>query len=74
MISKSYLAEQENFLGDKKLLLFYGQNFGLKDDFKKKISKIFNKSSIKNLDQDDVLKDQEQFFSDLFNISLGIGF
>ena len=70
MISKSYLAEQENFLGDKKLLLFYGQNFGLKDDFKRKISKIFNKSSIKNLDQDDVLKDQEQFFSELFNISL----
>ena len=70
MIVKSYLAEQEKFLLDKKLLLFYGQNLGLKDDFKSKIRKTFNKSSIQNLTQDDVLKDRENFFSNLFNISL----
>ena len=38
MIYKSYLAEQsKSFLTENKLVLFYGENLGLKNDFKKKI-------------------------------------
>ena len=38
MIFKSYLLEKdENFLNDKSFILFYGENNGLKKDFKDKI-------------------------------------
>ena len=36
MIYKSYLVEQDFNSLDKKFLLFYGENLGLKNDFKKK--------------------------------------
>ena len=36
MIIKSYLAENNKALFDSKLLLFYGENLGLLQDFKKK--------------------------------------
>ena len=38
MIFKSFLVEQNiNLLADKNLILFYGENLGLKNDFKKLI-------------------------------------
>ena len=36
MIYKSYLIEQKVSQLDNKLLLFYGENLGLKNDFKTK--------------------------------------
>ena len=38
MIFKSYLIEQNNNLNDKNILLFYGENIGLKNDLKNKIN------------------------------------
>ena len=37
MISKSYLLESNINQIDKNLILFYGENLGLKNDFKSKI-------------------------------------
>ncbi len=36
MIIKSYVAEKDHNLFNSNLLLFYGPNLGLKEDFKKK--------------------------------------
>ena len=36
MIYKSYFIEDNINLADKNLFLFYGENIGLKDEFKKK--------------------------------------
>ena len=38
MIIKSYILENNiNLINDKKIILFYGENEGLKDYFKKRI-------------------------------------
>ena len=39
MIIKNSLIDKKIFL-DKQILLFYGQNYGLKEEFKKEIKKI----------------------------------
>ena len=38
MIIKSYIAEQDKKIFTNKLLLIYGENIGLIEDFKKKLS------------------------------------
>ena len=70
MIYKSYLIEQNIELVDKKLFLFYGQNLGLKNDLKKKIRTFNDKAEIINLDQDEILKNDNNFLNDIYNISL----
>jgi DNA polymerase III subunit delta len=70
MIYKSYLIEQNIELIDKKLFLFYGQNLGLKNDLKKKIRTFNDKAEIINLDQDEILKNDNNFLNDIYNISL----
>ena len=40
MIIKSYLAEQNIKIIKNKYILFYGENLGLKNEFKKKIKMI----------------------------------
>ena len=70
MISKSYLVEQNHdFFNKNKSILFYGENLGLKNDFKKNISKSFTTKIIKK-SQEEILKNQELFFENIFNISL----
>lgn len=70
MIIKSYLAEQNHTGLDKKLLLFYGENLGLRNDFKR-ILKIKNHDSEKLIfNQEDILKDDNLFYSEINNISL----
>lgn len=70
MIFKSYLLEQNSGLDGKDFLLFYGENVGLKNEFKNKI-KINNKNSeIVRFNQEDILKSEENFFSEMLNISL----
>ena len=48
MISKSYLIEQDkDFLIKNKSVLFYGENLGLKNDFKRSVLEIFKGKVIK---------------------------
>ena len=70
MISKSYLVEQDiNFLKNNKSILFYGENLGLKNDFKKNISSFFQVKIIK-WSQEDIQKKQNIFFEEILNESL----
>jgi DNA polymerase-3 subunit delta len=70
MIYKSYLAEQsKSFLTENKLVLFYGENLGLKNDFKKKIFHSF-KDKIIRKNQEEILKNKGNFFEEVLNVSL----
>ena len=61
MIIKSYLLEQDiKLLFDKNLFLFYGENLGLKNDFKNLIKLSSPDYKIININQDEVIKNQEK--------------
>tara|TARA_B100001057_G_scaffold497693_1_gene602528 strand:- start:1267 stop:2247 length:981 start_codon:yes stop_codon:yes gene_type:complete len=68
MIYKSYIVEQNISGLDKNIFLFYGENLGLKNDFKKKIKEL-DKNLI-SYSQEEILKDEEKFYREVFNISL----
>ena len=51
MIYKSYLIEQNINLLDKKIFLFYGENLGLKNEFKQKIKVKSKETEIINFSQ-----------------------
>ena len=70
MIYKSYLVEGDINLINQSFVLLYGENFGLKNDLKKKIKETNQKSEIFNLSQDDAIKNTEKFYNDIFNVSL----
>ena len=67
---KSYLLENNIDLLKNNLVLFYGENLGLKNDLKNKIKHNNKDASFINFDQEDVLKDKEQFFTEILNLSL----
>ena len=71
MQHKSYLIENNICNLKENLVLFYGENLGLKNDFKKKI-RILNKDQyeIVNLTQDEVLNNNSFLFTEVTNISL----
>ena len=62
MIYKSYQVEQNINLIKEKLVLIYGENLSLIDDLKSSIKVSQNNLEIISYFQDDVLKNQEQFF------------
>ena len=69
MIYKSYLIEQNINLLDKNLFLFYGENLGLKNEFKDKIKFQNNNAEIINFSQDDIINNIDNFFNTfIFNI------
>ena len=70
MIFKSYQIEQNLELIDKDLILFYGENLGLQNEFKKLIRKKKRDSEIILLNQEDIIKNKKFFFNELFNDSL----
>ena len=71
MIFKSFLVEQNiNLLADKNLILFYGENLGLKNDFKKLIKFNAPENRILNFNQEEIIKNQERFMSEISNLSL----
>jgi DNA polymerase-3 subunit delta len=70
MIYKSYLIEQNINLIDKNLFLFYGENLGLKNELKDKIKFQNKNAEIINLSQDDIINNIDNFFNEIFNISL----
>lgn len=70
MIYKSYLIEQNINLIDKNLFLFYGENLGLQNDLKKKIRNNNKDKLFLNFSQEEILKNEDQFFNEIMNISL----
>ena len=66
---KSYILE-ENFNPIEKIFLFYGENFGLKNEFKKKIKAKYKNSKIVNYYQDEIIKDETIFLNKVNNFSL----
>jgi DNA polymerase-3 subunit delta len=70
MIYKSYLIEQNINALDKNKTLFYGENLGLKNEFKNKIKKNNKDAEIINFTQEEIFKNTEIFFNEIINISL----
>ena len=70
MIAKSFIIEKDINTLNSNLILFYGENLGLKNFFKKKL-KIIEKS-IKTLvySQDEIVKNAEIIFTEVLNKSL----
>ena len=67
---KSYIIENDIDSIKSKIVLFYGENLGLKDSFKKKIKLNNHKAIVKHYTQEEILKNLEKFFEEFFNISL----
>ena len=70
MIYKSYLVEQNINLLKENFILFYGENLGLKNDLKENIKLKNRDAEIIAFTQESVLSNEENFFSEIFNISL----
>lgn len=70
MIIKSYLAEADFKKFNYKIMLIYGENLGLKQEFKNKIKSEYNQVEIFEYNQDEIFGAQEKIFVNLFNISL----
>ena len=70
MIYKSYILEKNINLLKNHVALFYGENLGLKDDFKNLIKEKYLNSEFINFQQDEMLKNETLFFNELNNISL----
>jgi DNA polymerase III subunit delta len=71
MIFKSFLVEQNiNLIADKNLILFYGENLGLKNDFKKLVQHSATENKLMNFSQEEIIKNQEKFLSEISNLSL----
>ena len=69
MIYKSYQLEKDISILKNNIDLFYGENIGLKNDIKKLINK-FKESEIIKYNQEEIIKDKEKFFKEVFNLSL----
>ena len=70
MIYKSYIIEQNINAFKNNIILFYGENLGMKNDFKDQIKKANNKIFIKKISQDEILANKNIFFSEILNESL----
>ena len=71
MIYKSYLIEQNlEAINKNKIFLFYGENEGLKEDFKKNIKLINKSKEIISLLSDDVIKNEDLLINEILNKSL----
>ena len=70
MIYKSYLLEKNIKLLKNQVTLFYGENSGLKKDFKDQIKQNYINSEFIDFYQDEILKNEKIFFNELNNISL----
>ena len=67
---KSYLAEQNIDILKNNFVLFYGENLGLKDEFKEKIKIKNHDGEIINFSQEDIVKNDEPFLNEILNVSL----
>ncbi len=70
MIYKSYVLEQNIGILKEKIVLFYGENLGLKNDFKAKITYHNKNSEILRYSQEELLKDKRILINEIANVSL----
>ena len=70
MIYKSYLIEKNINSIKENLVLFYGENFGIKKDFKEKIKHTNNNCDFLFYDQRNIIENSKILYSELFNTSL----
>ena len=71
MIFKSYILEQNIQSADNhKIFLFYGENQGLKKEFKEKLRTQNKNQEILNLFQDEIIKNKNVLISEVSNKSL----
>ncbi len=70
MIYKGYLIEQNISNLTKKIILFYGENIGLKDNFKQQLKENNHKSEIIIFNQEELLKNSDVFYNEINNKSL----
>lgn len=70
MIFKSYLVEQNIDILKDNMILFYGENSGLIDDFKEKLVVKNHNSKILKFNQEQLLKDKNILFNEIQNNSL----
>ena len=70
MIYKSYVVEKEIKNLQDRITLFYGENLGLKNDFKKLIRSLYKSSEILSFNLDEIMKDNNLFFNEINNTSL----
>ena len=70
MIFKSYLVEQNIDILKNNIVLFYGENIGIIEDFKEKLIFKNKNSEIIKLNQDQILKNENILFNEIQNNSL----
>ena len=70
MIHKSYLVEENLNILKNNLVLIYGENKGLIDDLKNKVSHKYKKNKILKFNQEDILANDNLFLNEINNISL----
>ena len=70
MIYKSYLIEGNLNKIKQKIILFYGENFGLKNTFKNEIKLINNQSEVLIFQQDEIKKNNKLLLNEINNDSL----
>lgn len=71
MVYKSYIIEQSITLAFKhKIFLFYGENEGLKKEFKEKIKKSSQELKILRLHQEEIIKNENVLTNEILNKSL----
>ena len=67
---KSYLLESNLNLIKENFFLFYGENLGLKNEFKKKLKAKFKEAEKISFTQEELLKDNKLFLREISNKSL----
>ena len=70
MIFRSYLVEENIDILKNNLALFYGQNDGLIEEFKNKISNYYKKFKVLRLTQEEILNNNDLLYDELSNLSL----
>jgi len=70
MIYKSYILEKNIENINENIFLFYGENTGLKDDFKKRVKLINKKAQFYNFTQEEIINNENIFYNEINNISL----
>ena len=71
MIFKSFVLEQnKKIFSELKCVLFYGENLGLKREFKNLIKNLNKNSESLNYFQEEIIKNPETFLNQVTNNSL----
>ena len=71
MIFKSYILEQNlSSISNINTLLFYGENIGLKKEFKEQLKEQNSNDEILNLIQEDIIKNKDLLVNEINNKSL----